>query len=75
MSQFSPFDRSQLNLRPLSERTHDFTLDDVLALDIPIPEFDHPGLKTVANRIAAARRKDRAVILMMGAHVTKVGLS
>lgn len=75
MSQFSPFDRSQLNLRPLSERTHDFTLDDVLALDIPIPEFDHPGLKTVANRIAAARRKDRAVILMMGAHVIKVGLS
>lgn len=75
MATFPRFDRNQLNLRPLSERRHDFSLDEVLALDAPVPEFDHAGLKTIVNRMATARENGRAVILMMGAHVIKVGLS
>ena len=39
------------------------------------PPFAHPDLDTLARRVAAAHRRGRPVILMMGAHVIKVGLS
>ena len=69
------FDRSKLKLRPLSERAHDMTLAEVLPLDVPLPPFDGPGLAQVAERIVQAHRADGQVILMMGAHVIKCGLS
>ena len=71
---FKKFDRSQLQLLPLSERTHDFTLEEVLPLDGESPEFKHKNLSTIINRIVSARENDRPVILMMGAHVIKVGI-
>ena len=70
-----PLDRSKLALRPLCERQHDMTIEDVLALDAPAPPFAHPDLATLADRIAQARRGDRPVIVLMGAHVIKQGLS
>ncbi|UCC69653.1 MAG: hypothetical protein JSV79_07100 [Armatimonadota bacterium] len=70
-----PFDRSNLVLRPLSERKHDMTLDDVLALDAEAPPFEHPDLAALADRIAEARRNEREVIVVMGAHLIKQGLS
>ncbi|MBN1459644.1 MAG: hypothetical protein JXA57_08900 [Armatimonadetes bacterium] len=70
-----PFDRSQLRLRPLAERAHDMTVEDVLALDAETPSFEHADLAKLAGRIAAARRNDREVIVLMGAHVIKQGLS
>ncbi|MFZ5917401.1 MAG: hypothetical protein ACOYZ7_10735 [Chloroflexota bacterium] len=69
------FDRSRLRLRPLAERAHDMTLADVLSLDADIPLFDDPGLEKVARRVVQAHRAARPVILMMGAHVIKRGLS
>ena len=69
------FDRSRLKLKPLAERIHDMSLDEVLPLDAEAPPFDHPDLATVAERMVAARRDGRPVIMMMGAHVVKVGLS
>jgi len=69
------FDRSRLRLRPLAERAHDMTLADLLSLDADIPLFDDPGLEKVARRMAQAHRAARPVILMMGAHVIKRGLS
>jgi len=69
------FDRSKLKLKPLSERVHDMTLSEVLNLDDAIPPFDHPDLEQVAQRIVRARRAGKQVILMMGAHVIKRGLS
>jgi hypothetical protein len=72
---FPRFDRSRLIVRPLGERTHDFTLAEVLDPTCTAPEFDHAGLDTVVDRIVDARRNNRPVILMMGAHVIKVGLS
>jgi len=69
------FDRSRLKLRPLAERTHDLDLSAFLGADeVPEP-FDHPDLPVIADRIAGARRNGRPVILMMGAHVLKGGLS
>lgn len=72
---FPTFDRSQLILRPLAERIHDMGLPQVLNLADEAPPFDHPALPVVAQRIAAAHQHGKPVILMMGAHVLKVGLS
>lgn len=70
-----PFDRSRLVLRPLGERRHDMTVADVLPLDADTPPFDGADLGALADRVAAARREEREVIVMMGAHVIKQGLS
>ncbi len=69
------FDRSRLKLKPLAERVHDMTLADVLPLDAPPPPFDDANLSQVAHRIVQARQAGAPVILMMGAHVVKRGLS
>ncbi|NMB24662.1 MAG: hypothetical protein GX986_03930 [Firmicutes bacterium] len=69
------FDRSQLKVKPLAERRHDMHLGDIRALDAPVPEFHSPALKTVAQRIVDARSRGAAVIVMMGAHVIKQGMS
>ncbi len=69
------FDRSRLRVKPLAERVHDMKLTDVLALDTPTPPCDDSQLVSIADRIVRARQTKRPVILMMGAHVLKVGLS
>jgi hypothetical protein len=69
------FDRRKLKLRSLSERVHDMTLAEVLNLDDDIPPFDDSDLRQVAERVAQAHRAGSQVILMMGAHVIKRGLS
>lgn len=51
------------------------TLDDVLKLDTSVPPFEGKSLKDVADLILSARNDGRPVIVMMGAHVIKVGLS
>jgi len=72
---FARFDPSRLRVLPLAEREHDMLLSDVLALDAPVPECGHPDLPAIAGRLVEARRRGAAAILMMGAHVIKVGLS
>jgi hypothetical protein len=69
------FDRSRLHLKPLAERIHDMKLAEVLPLDAPAPAFDDPVLPAIAERIVRARQIGAPVILLMGAHVIKVGLS
>jgi len=71
---YPQFDRSRLTLQPLNARTHDVSLDDLAQLDDPLPEFDHPALPLLADRMVRAQARDAAVILMMGAHVIKCGL-
>jgi hypothetical protein len=50
-------------------------LDEVLSLDAELHLNDSPELRTVAERVIAARARGRPVIAMLGAHVIKVGLS
>ena len=71
---FPIFDRSQLKLLPLADRIHDVSLSDLLPLDA-VPAFEDANLDHVASRVLQARRAGRPVILMMGAHVIKRGLS
>ena len=73
---YPKFDRSQLKLLPLGKRDHDMTLDDVLELDVTQDSGSKDeALEQVAERVAVARRRGAPVILMMGAHVIKRGLS
>ncbi len=74
-SRYPTFDRSRLLIKPLAERRHDMDLSALLPLGAAEPAFDHPQLPTVAARLVEARRHGSARILMLGAHVLKVGVS
>ena len=69
------FNRDALRLGSLSERRHLVTVDDVLALGEAPEAFDSPALSAVADAISAANDHGAAVVLLMGAHVIKQGLS
>ncbi|HEX9924971.1 MAG TPA: hypothetical protein VGD99_20110 [Anaerolineae bacterium] len=75
MMPFPTFDRTQLRLKPLAERIHDMGLPEIIDLDEPTSAFDPPELATVARRMVTAHQAGGQVILMMGAHMLKVGLS
>ena len=74
-SKYPVFNRDRLLIKPLAERTHDLPLTRWAALSDPMPEFAHPDLATVAARLAAARERGAARILMMGAHVLRAGVN
>ncbi len=75
MSRYEIFDRSRLRIKPLAERQHDLDLDRWLALDDAAPEFSHPDLGAIADRLSRAREAGAARILMMGAHVLRAGVN
>jgi hypothetical protein len=72
-SRFETFDRSRLLIKPLGDRVHDLNIGFWLAPDAPAPEFSHPDLATIAERLLRARDTGAARIFMMGAHVFKAG--
>ncbi len=74
-SKYAEFDRNALDVRPLADRQSDMDLKDVLAVGDRPMAFDHPDLPPLADAIAAARDRGASVILLMGAHVIKRGLS
>jgi hypothetical protein len=72
------FDRSQLIIKPLDERQHDIRHEHLLPLDELPPPPDEHALATMAalgQRLAAARQRGAARILMMGAHVIRAGVA
>ncbi|MBN2024273.1 MAG: hypothetical protein JW809_15930 [Pirellulales bacterium] len=75
MTRYERFDREPIRLGTLAQRGHDMTVADCLPLAPPAEPFGHPEFGQLVERILAARRADRPVILFMGAHVIKVGLS
>jgi hypothetical protein len=74
-SRYPLFNRTLLRLQPLSERRHDLRWEQWLDLDSPTPAFEHPDLKTVAERLTAAKTRGAARILIMGAHVMRSGVN
>src|SRR5947207_9527108 len=70
---YPQFDRSRLRIQPLAARQHDLTLADLLPLDAA-PNFDHPALPVLGQRLAAARKSGSARLLLMGAHVLRAGV-
>ncbi len=71
---YPQFDRSRLVLLPLAERRHDMDLGHVLPLDTPVICND-PQIAVIARRMVVARHAGRPVVLLMGAHVIKAGVS
>ncbi len=69
---FPRFDRSRLQVQPLSGRQHDLSLDILLPLDSQA-DFEHPSLAILGERLRAAKAAGAARILMMGAHVLRAG--
>ncbi len=74
-SKYPVFDRGRLSLLPLEQRNHDMDLTRLLALGEAPMAFEHPHLPALADAIAAANARGSAVVVMMGAHVIKQGLS
>jgi len=72
---FPVFDRSRLLIKPLAQRVHDLDLSVMLPLDAPAPDFSHPALPVLAERLLEARERGSARILLMGAHVLRAGVS
>src|SRR4051794_26163077 len=74
-SRYPLFDRSRLRILPLAERTHDLQLTRWLGVDEQTPEFEHPDLPGIAERLHKAKHTGAARILMMGAHVLRAGVN
>jgi hypothetical protein len=69
------FDRTRLRIQPLAQREHDLHLNTLLPLDAALPPFDCPALPLLGQRLAAARQRRSARILLMGAHVLRAGVA
>ncbi|HLY17208.1 MAG TPA: hypothetical protein VKR61_08275 [Bryobacteraceae bacterium] len=74
-SKYPIFDRSRLRIKPLAERVSDLDASRWLPLDEIAAPFTHPDLPALAARMVAARDRDAARILMMGAHVLRAGVN
>jgi hypothetical protein len=66
------FDPSLLRLRPLTAREHLLDRSIIMPLQPLVPVC--PELKAVAGRLAAAKARGAAAVLMMGAHVLRSGV-
>ncbi len=75
MTRYERFDRSEVRLEPIAQRGHDLRAEDCLALVAPEDPYAHGEFGQLVERILAARHNQRPVILMMGAHPIKLGLS
>jgi hypothetical protein len=75
MSRYELFDRSRIELADLSARGHDLTAAQCWPLQPPAVPYAHPEFSDLVSRILASRKQGRPVILMMGAHPIKLGLS
>ena len=73
------FNRAGLSLKPLSHRKSKLSVNDLV-----LPTFSHPSaagpdaeraVKYLAGKICEAKETDRKVILFMGAHLIKLGLT
>lgn len=75
---FNPegLDLSQSTTNTTKDRKNLVTVDNIYKLDQDFPpEWDHPEIEELVNRITKARQKGAPVVWMMGAHVIKCGLS
>jgi hypothetical protein len=72
---FAQFDRSKLSLKPLAERVHDMQRSEMLDPLGELPDFQHPTIDLLVDKINAAHKRGATVLLMMGAHVIKTGAS
>lgn len=74
---FPQFDRNRLKIKPLHERQHDLFHNRLLDMDdeperLGVEEMR--DLATLGERLVAAKRRQAAVLMLMGAHVIRAGV-
>jgi hypothetical protein len=74
-SKYQLFDRSRLRVKPLAERVNDLEIGQWLGLDDGTPEFQHPDLAKVAERIIRAQGTGAARVMIIGGHVIRAGVN
>ena len=68
-------DLRKIKTYPIHQRVNLVKFADLVKPGDPAPPFSNPDIDQVVADILTARRSDRPVILMMGGHVIKCGLS
>lgn len=68
-------DFNKIKTYPIKERKNLVKLDDIDQLNDKVVLLEDKGLKELAAAIAKAHRQKKQVILMMGGHVIKTGMS
>ena len=71
---FPVFDRSKLNLLPLSERIHDLDYS-IMQEAVADNGYHHPTIDLLAERIRAAKAHNANVTMMLGGHVIRAGVA
>jgi len=72
------FDRSHLIIKPLAKRKHDLSISQQLPLDELPPALGERAMADVTEigrRMAAAKERGAAILLLMGAHVIRAGVA
>lgn len=72
---FEQFDRNRLAIRPLAERASDLQIGNWMSLEDDAPPFENPDLPILAQRIVEAKERGSSVLMLMGAHVLRAGVS
>lgn len=75
MTRYPTFDLSRIELENLTTRENQVSLADCPRPGEALADYDHPEFGDLCRAIVTARRNDRPVILMIGAHVVKQGMS
>jgi hypothetical protein len=75
MTRYSVLNRNQIELMDVGRRGHDLLVENLLPLAAPSQPCADAALHGVIRAMMDARRNRRPVILMMGAHPVKLGLS
>ena len=68
------FNRSRLIVKPLAERKHDISIAQQLPLEELPPPLDERAMADITElgrRMAAARQRKAAILLLMGGHVIR----
>jgi hypothetical protein len=72
------FDRSRLLIKPLAERKHDLSISSMLPLEELPPELPEKAMQDIqelGRRLAQARDRGSAVLVLMGGHVIRAGVA
>jgi hypothetical protein len=75
MGRYKEFDRGAIELKSLCARGHRLLASECLGLPTTRPLTCDPNIASIAGAIRSARAASRPVILMMGGHLIKLGLS
>lgn len=75
MGRYEEFPRDRIEMRSFQSRGHDLTPGDCWELNREFEPYVHGEFPLLVREIVSARERGRPVILMMGAHPIKLGLS